>query len=276
VARRKAHRLRPAGRPAQHHRRSVMASGASCPRRSHWSSPPCPPGVALGYVAPEGFSPTFSSAGRRFQRSASYSREAIAERLFHPTGMDAIVAQLVGEGESPSPPQARRGRTRLPTLRFEALAVDPADRWPHVGVLGPEIETIAGCLASSKRSRSWCDVARRRSAADRDGRPRPHGAGVGCALRDFARAGCSAQVDAEPMASPPRTARSHRPVSSSGAVAQRSSESGVNEMPSDAPRWRPPRAAPAKPLGRRRQSNRLDRGGPGDGLFFLRVRALRP
>src|SRR5262249_33031901 len=79
--------------------------------------------------------------------------EAIAKkRLFRNLSMDAIVTQLVGgKVRRPPPPAGAPWAEALADVAIQALAVDPADRWPHVGVMGAETETIAeGSLGSSE------------------------------------------------------------------------------------------------------------------------------
>jgi serine/threonine-protein kinase len=120
---------------------------------SHWSTPPVPAEASLGYVAPERL------LGDVFdQRADIFSVgvllwEAIAEkRLFHNMRMDSIVTQLVGKKLSrPESSPSSQWADALADVAMQAIAVDPEDRWPHVGVMGAEIEAIAaGRLASSE------------------------------------------------------------------------------------------------------------------------------
>src|SRR5260221_7414759 len=73
-------------------------------------------------------------------------------RLLRNLRMDAIVTQLVGgKVNRPSPPTEEPWADALADVAMQALLVDPSHRWPHVGVMGAEMETITeGCLASSE------------------------------------------------------------------------------------------------------------------------------
>jgi hypothetical protein len=179
---------------------------------SHWSSPPVPAPESLGYVAPERL------LGDVFdQRADVFSIgvllwEAIAEkRLFRNLGMDAIVTQLVGGKVSrPPPPPGTPWADALTDVAMQALAVDPADRWPHVGVMGAEIETIAeGCLASSEEIAL---LVRRGAGGDRQpigmGAP-PSGVPTPVSVAPYAistsRPDAALMSTPDPVASPPRT-----------------------------------------------------------------------
>jgi len=134
---------------------------------SHWSTPPLPSPESLGYVAPERLlADVFDQRADVFSIGVLLW-EAIAERrLFRNLSMDAIVTQLVGgKVGPPPPPRGAPWAEALADVAIQALAVDPADRWPHVGVMGAEIETIAeGYLASSEEIAL---LVRRRAGGDR-------------------------------------------------------------------------------------------------------------
>src|SRR5439155_4838181 len=76
--------------------------------------------------------------------------EMITGRSFRGLPPDVIAAWVV-DGKVPDPvhPDDAPWVVRLAQVTTRALSVNPGDRWPHVGVLGDEIETIAaGHIAS--------------------------------------------------------------------------------------------------------------------------------
>src|SRR2546423_6455093 len=130
--------------------------------------PPVPSSESLGYVAPERL------LGDVFdQRADIFSAgvllwEAVAGRgLFGRMTMDAIVTQLVGNKIfRPAPPADAPWGDALSDVAMQALAIDAADRWSQVGVMGAEIETITeGCLASSEEI---AQMLRRRTQGEGD------------------------------------------------------------------------------------------------------------
>jgi serine/threonine-protein kinase len=120
--------------------------------QSHWSTPPVPAEESLGYVAPERLlGDVFDQRADVFSVGVLLWEAITEKRLFQNMRMDSIVTQLVGNKvERPPAPPAAPWADALADVAMQALSVDPADRWPQIGVMGAEIESIAeGALASS-------------------------------------------------------------------------------------------------------------------------------
>src|SRR5258708_3916881 len=105
---------------------------------------------ATGYVAPERL------RGDPFDHRADVFSagvmlwEMITGRSFRGLPPDVITAWVV-DGKVPDPvhPDDAPWVVELARVATRALSVNPGDRWPHVGILGDEIETIAaGHIAS--------------------------------------------------------------------------------------------------------------------------------
>ena len=78
--------------------------------------------------------------------------EAITGRtLFREMTVDEIITQLMGGKIAPPAPRAGEvWDDSLAEVAMFSISVDPAQRWPHVGIVGAQIETIVGTrLASS-------------------------------------------------------------------------------------------------------------------------------
>jgi len=121
--------------------------------KSHWMDPPVPAPESLGYVAPERLlGDVFDQRADIFSAGVLFWEAVAAKGLFGNLRMDAVVTQLVGSKVvHPAPPPDAPWGAALADVAMQAIAVDPADRWPHVGVMGAEIETIAdGFLPSSE------------------------------------------------------------------------------------------------------------------------------
>ncbi len=81
--------------------------------------------------------------------------EMITGRSFRGLPAEIITAWVV-DGKVPDPvhPDDAPWVVKLAAVARRALAVDPKDRWPHVGVMGEEIEQAAeGHIASAKEVR---------------------------------------------------------------------------------------------------------------------------
>jgi len=155
------HRVRAAGRPLDFVHGEVMPANIVVGRdgiarlvplvAAHWSTSSPPALEAVGYAAPE------KLLGDGFgQRADIFSVgvllwEAMMQRpLFRNVSVDDIVTQLVG-GKIARPYVADAPwSAKLADVVMRALAVDPTDRWEHVGAMASHIETIAeGELAKS-------------------------------------------------------------------------------------------------------------------------------
>ncbi len=106
--------------------------------KSHWSpASPLPPAAA-------GYSDVFSAGVLLWEAMAG-------KPLFRDVPVDDVVTQLVGgKVQPPAPRSDAPWSVELADVAMRALAVDPSDRWEHVGIMGADIETIAmGHIAKS-------------------------------------------------------------------------------------------------------------------------------
>jgi serine/threonine protein kinase len=118
---------------------------------AHWLPGSPPSTESIGYTAPE------KLLGDAFdQRADVFSVgvllwEAMAGRsLFHDLPVDDVVTQLVGGKVRPPAASDAPWSAELADVAMRALAVDPSDRWEHIGIMGADIETIAlGHIAKS-------------------------------------------------------------------------------------------------------------------------------
>jgi serine/threonine protein kinase len=118
---------------------------------AHWDKGALPNPEASGYAAPE------KLRGDDFdQRADTFSAgvmlwEMITGRSFRGLPAEIITAWVV-DGKVPDPlqPDDAPWVVSLATVATTALAVDPAQRWSHVGLMGAEIEAIVdGHMAST-------------------------------------------------------------------------------------------------------------------------------
>ena len=81
--------------------------------------------------------------------------EAITGRtLFREMTVDEIITQLMGGKIAPPAPRAGEvWDDSLAEVAMFSISVDPAQRWPHVGIVGAQIETIVDTLGELGRSR---------------------------------------------------------------------------------------------------------------------------
>jgi hypothetical protein len=105
-----------------------------------------------GYIAPERLlGDGFGQPADVFSAGVLLWEAITGKPLFRNWPLDAIVTQLIGRKVPyPIPFGDALWGVPLADVAMRALVVDPAERWPHVGALGAQVENIArGHLASS-------------------------------------------------------------------------------------------------------------------------------
>jgi serine/threonine-protein kinase len=120
---------------------------------SHWLPGASAAAEASGYTAPEKLlGDAFDQRADVFSAGVLLWEAMMGRPLFRGSQVDDIVTQLVG-GKVPYPAAAGEDAewsADLADVVMRALAVDPQDRWAHVGIMGADIETIAeGRMAKS-------------------------------------------------------------------------------------------------------------------------------
>jgi serine/threonine-protein kinase len=119
---------------------------------SHWDDTAPPSADATGYTAPERLlGDTYDQRADVFSAGVLLWEALVGKPLFADLPVDAVVTQLIGgKVPYPAPVDAPPWQTALADAAILALAVDPTERWPHVGVLGAEIEAASeGFVAPS-------------------------------------------------------------------------------------------------------------------------------
>jgi serine/threonine-protein kinase len=121
---------------------------------AHWSPTPRDTPRARGYTAPEKLlGDDFDQRADVFSVGVLLWEAMMGQSLFGDMAVNDIVTQLVGG--KVRPPIVTEGADAdwsadLADVVMRALAVDPADRWAHVGIMGADIETISeGKMAKS-------------------------------------------------------------------------------------------------------------------------------
>jgi serine/threonine-protein kinase len=113
---------------------------------THWSAVALPPADARGYTAPEKLlGDSFDQRADVFSAGVLLWEAMMGRSLFGGASVETIVTQLVG-GKVTRPAAGGDDApwgADLADVVMRALAVDPADRWAHVGIMGADIETIA-------------------------------------------------------------------------------------------------------------------------------------
>src|SRR6266508_1439680 len=119
---------------------------------SHWDETAPPSPDASAYTAPERLlGDEFDQLADVFSAGVLLWEAIMGQPLFANLPVDAIVTQLIRRKVPyPAPVEAAPWQTALADAAMLALAVDPGERWPHVGALGAEIEAASeGFLAPS-------------------------------------------------------------------------------------------------------------------------------
>jgi serine/threonine-protein kinase len=113
--------------------------------KAHWSPSPPAPIHATGYTAPEKLlDDPFDQRADVFSAGVLLWEAMMGRSLFGAASAEEIVTQLVGgKVARPSIAIDAPWSAELADVVMRALAVDPADRWDHVGIMGADIETIA-------------------------------------------------------------------------------------------------------------------------------------
>jgi serine/threonine-protein kinase len=118
---------------------------------AHWQEDVSPDSEAAGYAAPERLRGDPIDHRADIFSAGVMLWEMITGRSFRGLPAETIAAWVV-DGKVPDPvhPDDAPWVVELASAATRALAVDPGARWPHVGVMGAEIENIAeGHMASS-------------------------------------------------------------------------------------------------------------------------------
>jgi hypothetical protein len=122
---------------------------------AHFEERASPSPEAAGYAAPERLRcDPFDHRADVFS-AGMLLWEMITGRSFRGQPASVITAWVV-DGKVPDPvhPEDAPWVVRLAAVATRALAVDPSERWPHIGVMGEEIEKAAeGHIASPKEVR---------------------------------------------------------------------------------------------------------------------------
>ncbi len=119
---------------------------------AHWNERAQASPDVTGYIAPERLlGDVFGQPADVFSAGVLLWEAITGKPLFRNWPLDAIVTQLIGRKVPyPIPFGDALWGVPLADVAMRALLVDPAERWPHVGALGAQVETIArGHLASS-------------------------------------------------------------------------------------------------------------------------------
>jgi len=119
---------------------------------AHWNETAAPNPDVTGYIAPERLlGDVFGQPADMFSAGVLLWEAITGKPLFRNWPLDAIVTQLIGRKVPyPIPFGDALWGVPLADVAMRALAVDPGERWPHIGALGAQVENIArGHLASS-------------------------------------------------------------------------------------------------------------------------------
>jgi serine/threonine protein kinase len=120
--------------------------------QAHWSPDAPPQAEVTAYSAPEKLlGDDFDQRADVFSAGVLLWEAMMGRPLFQGLSIDEIVMQLVGgKVARPLVPGHQAWAVELADVVMRALAVDPAHRWQHVGIMGADIETIAvGQMAKS-------------------------------------------------------------------------------------------------------------------------------
>jgi hypothetical protein len=202
---------------------------------AHWNERAQPSPDVTGYIAPERLlGDVFGQPADVFSAGVLLWEAITGKPLFRNWPLDAIVTQLIGRKVPyPIPFGDALWGVPLADVAMRALLVDPAERWPHVGALGAQVETIArGHLASSDEIAAL--VA---GFAAGKGRPSTTSADVATIPPPAAVPAPSSVTSLSPtvnsIQSPPQTAEPVAPI-----------EVPAPEAPPAAERWEQPGSAP--------------------------------
>jgi serine/threonine-protein kinase len=120
--------------------------------KAHWSPGEPSPPEATAHSAPEKLlGDEFNQRADVFSAGVLLWEAMMGRPLFEGLAVDGIVTMLVGgKVVRPSVAGGAAWGDELADVVMRALAVDPMDRWEHVGMMGADIETIAeGQMARS-------------------------------------------------------------------------------------------------------------------------------
>jgi len=120
--------------------------------RAHWSSASPLPLEAVGYTAPEKLlGDTFDQRADIFSAGVLLWEAMVGKSLFRNLPRNEVITHLVGgKVTRPAPVGGASWSAALADVVMRALAVNPADRWEQLGIMGADIETIAeGHVGSS-------------------------------------------------------------------------------------------------------------------------------